>query len=831
MSYDFKHSEKKWQNKWAESQLSHFDVNKVNSSEDKYYILTMFPYPSGDQLHMGHWYQYAPVDSWARFQQMKGKKVFQPMGFDAFGLPAENYAIKQGGHPDTYTDRNVTKMIQQYKEMGVSYDWNFQINTSKPEYYKWTQWLFLQLYKSGLAYQRHAPVNWCPQCQTVLANEQVHGGGCERCDTTVIQKDLKQWFFSITKYADKLLSNIDSLDWPHKTKMMQKNWIGKSEGANIEFAIDGQQDKITVFTTRPDTIYGVTYVVFAPEHHLVPQITRPEYKGAVEQYIKKTLEITELDRISDQKEKSGVFTGSYAINPMTNEKIPIWISDYVLCTYGTGIVMAVPAHDQRDYEFAKKFNLNIKHVIHPQEQQHDFNDCAYTEAGVAINSGPYSGMNSEEMIKKLSDDLKAKGIGGPTVNFRLRDWLISRQRYWGTPIPIIYCPKCGTVPIPEKDLPVKLPFDVDFRPSGESPLKRCNEFLHTKCPTCGAAAKREVDTMDTFVCSSWYFLRFPNANNSSEAFSSKITNKMLPVDKYIGGPEHACMHLLYARFINMVLKDLGYIDFEEPFPSLVHQGLVLGNDGQKMSKSKGNAVSPDTYVDQYGSDTLRLYLMFGFNYIDGGPWDDGGVKAICRFVNKTDNFFEENTELLKQKFESYSYLLPENRNKLDSKDKSLLYVFNNSIKRAEFDTERFQFNTAIARYMELANELSNYLAAPRSEHANEIIHHVLSNFIILLAPFAPHFAEEWWEKIGNNKSVFTQSWPNYNESLMVLDEISMAVMINGKLRDQITVAAEADENTILSIAKTNKKVESAITGKTIVKHIFVPKKLINLIIK
>ncbi len=822
MFKNFTTIEAKWQKRWETDKT--FDVD-IETIKDKFYTLVMFPYPSGDKLHMGHWYQYGLMDVWARFQRMNGKNLFFPMGFDAFGLPAENFAIKAGVHPETSTTQNVKYMMEQFKRMGVSYNFKYKLDTSKPDYYKWTQWLFLQLYKKGLAYRKAAPVNWCPSCQTVLANEQVKDGNCERCSSEITKKKLTQWFFKITDYSDKLLDNLENLDWPEKTKAMQKNWIGKSVGTEIIFKIDNRSENFTVFTTRPDTLFGVTYVTLAPEHPLVLTITTDNNIAKVKSYIEQTKKSSDIDRLSGIKEKSGVFTGAYAINPVNGDKVPIWIGDYVLYSYGTGAVMAVPAHDDRDFDFAKKFNLTIKKVILENETDAEAPlTKAFCNSGLIINSSKYNGMKSTKMIPLITKDLTASGNGCHKKNFRLHDWLISRQRYWGAPIPIVYCNSCGEVPLDEKDLPVELPENIDFRPDGESPLKRCESFINTTCPRCGKTATREADTLDTFVCSSWYYLRFPSANNSKVAFDKDITKKMLPVDQYVGGPEHAYMHLLYARFISMVMNDMGYTDFEEPFKKLTHQGMILGPDGQKMSKSKGNTVSPDTYVENFGSDILRLYLSFGFNYLEGGPWDENGIKSVNRFAEKLERLFEENIEILKRSDTNSND--PENYSK---EDKKLLRIFHNTIKMVTIDTNRFQFNTSIARLMELYNALSEYT---RTEKNNlSMLQNILKNYIILLAPFMPHYAEELWENIGSTTSIFKEKWPSFNKSFLILDEINMAVMINGKLRDQITINSNASNDDISDIALASPKIQKFLEGKNIIKKIVVPKKLINLIIK
>ena len=685
--------DKKWQDKWENEHLYKFDPTNLDK---KLYVLEMFSYPSGSQLHAGHWFNYGPVDTWARFKRMNGYNVFQPMGFDAFGLPAENFAIKTGIHPQDSTEKNIKNMEAQLKAMGAMFNWENEVVTCRPDYYKWTQWLFLKLYEKGLAYRKQAPVNWCPSCNTVLANEQVVDGLCERCDTEVTKKDLTQWFLKITDYADELLEKLDGLNWPEKTVSMQKHWIGKSTGAEVTFKIKDHDLTFDVFTTRVDTLYGVSYVVLAPENKLVDKIVTPENKAAVEAYKEETAKQSEIERQSISKEKTGVFTGAYAINPINGKEVPIWVGDYVLASYGTGAVMAVPAHDERDFAFASKFNLPINRVIAPK----DGSDVVpYFEHGILVNSGEFDGLTTDEAKIKIVEKLEKTNEGSQKVNYRLRDWLVSRQRYWGAPIPIIYCEKCGTVPVPEKDLPVELPYNVEFTPDGKSPLAKCEEFVNTTCPCCGGKAKREVDTLDTFVCSSWYYLRYPDNKNTEAPFNKEIIDKMLPVDMYVGGPEHACMHLLYARFITKALRDMGYLNFDEPFTSLVHQGLILGPDGLKMSKSKGNTISPDDYIKEYGADVFRMYLMFGFAYTEGGAWSDDGIKSVARFVDR----IERNLEISREAINSGKSKIT-----MDKAEKELNFWLNTAIKGVTEDGEKMQFNTAIARMMEFINALSKY---------------------------------------------------------------------------------------------------------------------------
>jgi leucyl-tRNA synthetase len=814
-TYPYKNIENKWQNKWEETKIYQTDMESI---KNKLYCLVMFIYPSGDKLHIGHWYNYGPTDTWARFKRMNGYNILEPMGYDAFGLPAENYAIKMGVHPAKSTEDNIHKIRKQLKAIGTMYDWSKEINTSSPEYYKWTQWLFLQLYHKGLAYRKKAPVNWCTQCNTVLANEQVIDGFCERCESEVIKKDLEQWFFKITDYAEKLLEGHERIDWPDKTITMQKNWIGRSEGAQIKFKVENSEEEIEVFTTRPDTLFGVTYMVLAPEHQLVDKLTSDENQTAVVNYVKETRKATEIDRTSTEREKTGIFLGAYAINPVNNKKVPIWIADYVLLTYGTGCVMAVPGHDTRDFEFAKKFDLPIIEVINPDGKTQDTLEEAYTEEGIMINSAQFNNTPSKKGIKKVAEFLATEGVGGEHVNYKLRDWLISRQRYWGAPIPIVYCPECGEVPIPAKDLPIILPEKVDFTGSGKSPLTTNPDFVNTTCPNCNGKAKREVDTMDTFVCSSWYFLRFPTPAIVDKAFDKKIVNKWLPVDQYVGGAEHAVMHLLYARFFTKVLYDLKLIDFDEPFKRLVHQGVIT-KDGNKMSKSRGNVVNPDKFISEYGSDTFRMYMMFMGSYTDGGDWSDEGITGISRFLNRVWRLIE---------------LLKENKatGNETSKSNELERIRHYTIKMVTNDLERFHFNTAISRIMELVNAAYLYIQDIKIEEQNkEILDEVKVTLVQLLAPFAPHFSEELWEKIGKPFSIFNSDWPKYDEEKTLKKTVPIVIQINGKVRSTIEAELDADDAVVLDSALADKKAKNYTVGKTIVKKIVIKNRLVNLVVK
>ncbi|MBQ8751302.1 MAG: leucine--tRNA ligase [Alphaproteobacteria bacterium] len=807
MVYSIKIDEK-WQKKWANENLYKFDENQKNK---KLYCLEMFSYPSAAKLHCGHWYNYGVTDTWARFKRMQGYNVFHPQGFDAFGLPAENYAIKTGIHPKDSTNKCIESMLEQYQCMGGSYDQSYFLSTCDEEYYKWTQWIFEKLYEKGLAYQKEAPVNWCPSCQTVLANEQVINGECERCKSEVIQRKMKQWFFKITDYAEELLKDIDGLDWPEKTKKIQKNWIGKSTGSLITFEIDNNI-QLQAFTTRADTLFGLSYVVIAPEHEAVPSLVHPEQKEAVEKYLQQTSKINEIERMSTERERTGVFTGSYAINPINGQKVPVWIADYVIATYGTGFVMAVPAHDERDYDFATKYNLPISRVIVDK----DGNEQAlpFCEHGKLVNSEEFSGMTTQEAIPAIVGKLEKSGKGKLTNMYRLRDWLISRQRYWGAPIPVIHCPKCGTVLVPEKDLPVKLPYNVEFRPDGESPLARCESFMNVKCPKCGADAKRDPDTMDTFVDSSWYFLRFPDNRNDKEAFNSEKINQMLPVDKYVGGQEHATMHLLYARFFTKALRDMGYLNFDEPFKSLVHQGIILGPDGQKMSKSRGNTITPDKYIEKFGSDVLRLYLEFAFSYTEGGPWDDSGIEAMGRFVKRIETTFD--------KYEASINEVTD----INTEEKKLNIARHASIKAITHDVDLFQFNTSLARIMEYMNAINQYLTGKVNK---TFLKECLDTFVLLLAPFAPHFSEELWERLGHTSSIFNENWPSFDDKILQAVDKLIVIQVNGKTRGKIEVAPDMEQKEIERLAV--EKVQSYIADKTIVKTIYVPNKLVSIVIK
>ena len=802
---DYKAIEQKWQKIWEDTSLHSFDKKKADK---KYYVLEMFSYPSASNLHLGHWYNYGPTDSFARFKRMQGYEVFQPMGFDAFGLPAENFAIKTGIHPKDSTTKNIKTMEGQLKAMGAMFDWGSELYTCDPSYYRWTQWLFLQLYKKGLAYQKLSPVNWCSSCNTVIANEQVVDGKCERCGTEIVRKEMTQWFFKITDYAEELLADLDKLDWPEKTKLMQRNWIGRSEGGEVEFDLENGKS-FRVFTTRADTLGGVSFIVFAPEHPLVKEITTPENREAVEEYLRQTAKLSDIERQSTVKEKSGVFTGAYAISPLDGRKIPVWIADYVLSTYGTGIVMGVPYGDERDYEFATKFNLPIIPIVEYRDGKEHNPPCA--DYGFVINTEGFNGLSSLDAQTAILEKLEAEGKGKKRVNYRLRDWSVSRQRYWGAPIPVIHCEHCGAVPVPEKDLPVELPYNVNFTPDGKSPLGKCEEFMNTTCPICGKPARRDPDTLDTFVCSSWYFLRYPDSKNADKPFDSELINKVLPVDKYVGGAEHACMHLLYSRFITKALRDMGYLNFDEPFKSLVHQGVILGTDGMRMSKSKGNIINPDKYVSEYGSDIFRLYLMFGFSYMEGGPWNEDGIKSVAKFLDRVVRMVEKD----------YDCATPDT-----SADKELLYALNFCIKAITTDMEVFSFNTCVARIMELVNAMYKF----DGKVSNAVMKECCDKLVLILAPFIPHTAEELFQMRGGTGSVFNATFPVCDESKLVLDSVELAVQINSKIRAKINVPSGSDNATIEKLALADQAVIDALGGATVKKVIVIKGRLVNIVI-
>ncbi len=792
--FDSSAVEKKWRDRWESKGI--YNVDFADDSREKYYNLVMFPYPSGDKLHVGHWYNYAPADSFGRFMRMRGYNVFQPMGFDAFGLPAENYAIKTGVPPQESTDGNVGRMIEQLKRIGCMYDWDQMVNTSSPEYYKWTQWLFLQMFKNDLAYKKNSNVNFCPSCQTVLANEQVWEGTCERCKNEVVQKQLEQWFWKTTAYAQRLLDGLEGLDWPEKTKLMQTNWIGRSEGAEVDFAVLGYDDQIRVFTTRPDTLFGATYMVLAPEHELVEKIVSDGQKDEVVAYVKAAAGKNDLQRTDLAKDKSGVFTGAYAVNPVNGAEIPIWIADYVLVSYGTGAIMAVPGHDERDWEFAKKYGLEIVEVV----AGGDVTEAAYTGDGEHVNSEFLDGLALDGAKRAIIDWLEKEAKGEGVINYRLRDWLLSRQRYWGAPIPIVYDPDGNAHPIPDEHLPWMLPTDVEFKPEGTSPLGQSEELKKRVEDIFGEGWTPEIDTMDTFVCSSWYYLRYLDAQNSDKAFDFERVKKWMNVDMYIGGPEHACMHLIYARFVMMALHDFGFTDCDEPFQRLVHQGLVT-KDGAKMSKSKGNVVSPDEFVEKYGSDTFRMYLMFMGPFTDGGDWSDQGITGIARFVDRFWGLITEESEV---------------------KDTAALEkALHKLIKKCSEDIEKFNFNTAIAAMMEFLNFAVKNGVDQESKK-------VLTR---LISPIAPHLAEECWEALGGEGFVVSAEWPEYDEKLTVDDVVVIGVQVNGKVRGEIEVGKDASQEEAIEAAKKIENVQKFLGEGEIVKTIYVPGRILGFVMK
>ena len=819
--YNFKEIEKKWQNYWEENDCFHTEEDE---SKKKYYCLEMFPYPSG-KLHMGHVRNYSIGDVVARFKKMDGYNVLHPMGWDSFGLPAENAAIKHGIHPNIWTWDNIKEMRNQLKELGLSYDWNREVATCHPDYYKWMQWIFIQFYKRGLAYKKENPVNWCPSCQTVLANEQVVDGCCERCKTPVGKKNLSQWYLKITDYAERLLDNLDTLDgWPNKVKVMQKNWIGKSVGAEVDFKIKDSDETLTVFTTRVDTIYGTTYMVLAPEYPTVLEMVNgTEYEKPVKEYIEKVEHMNDIERTSTSNEKTGVFIGKYAVNPFTKMEIPIYISDYVLMGYGTGAVMGVPAHDQRDFDFATKFGIDIVPVVDPGDPSIDLNNLkeACAAEGTLINSGEFNGLNNRVAIDKFIDLIEKDNIGKKTVNYRLRDWLISRQRYWGTPIPMIYCDDCGWVPEKEENLPVMLPTDIEFTGKGESPLTTSKTFADVKCPVCGKPARREMDTMDTFLDSSWYFLRYCDPKNNKAPFDPKKAAYWMNVDQYIGGVEHAILHLMYARFFQMAFYDMGLVEDEEPFRNLLTQGMV-NKDGKKMSKSIGNVVSPEEIISKYGADTARLFILFAAPPDRELDWSDKGVAGCYRFLNRVYRMVYE----IKAKYPD----VPQAFEIKTAADKSLNYSLNYTIKKVSEDVGgRFNFNTAISSLMELVNEMYKY---KELDDVNiGLLGKATKDLILMLSPFVPHICEEMWEHIGQKESVTTMRWPEYDKDALIKDDGEIVVQINGKVKEKLTVAATADKQELEKIALENEKIKLLLDGKSVVKVVAVPGRLINIVVK
>jgi leucyl-tRNA synthetase len=849
--------ERKWQAQWDAEGLYRCDLN---APAPKHYALVMFPYTSGD-LHIGHWYNFAPADAHARYKRMRGYNVFLPIGFDAFGLPAEEAAIKRGTHPFVWTRDNIERMADQLKTIGGMYDWSHTLATCYPDYYRWNQWLFLQFLERGLAYRAKAAANWCPHCQTVLANEQVLDGACERCGTPVVRRDLEQWFFRITNYAEELL-DFAALEWPERVVTMQRNWIGRSTGVEFRLAVDAHPGtEIAVFTTRIDTVFGMTYVVLAPEHPLVDQLTTPENRTKVAAYQEYARRQSEIERLSLEKDKTGEFLGSYAINPFNGERVPIWIADYVLTTYGTGAIMAVPGHDERDFAFAQKFGLPIREVIRgpaaaPPSPPNPGGERAgatavagdrtepaepaaglppsiggagggplpalYTGAGVMVDSGPFTGLPSEEGKERLADWLEERGLGTRTVNYRLRDWLISRQRYWGTPIPIVYCPTCGAVPVPESDLPILLPEDAEFRPTGESPLKLSESFVNVACPKCGRPAQRETDTMDTFVDSSWYFLRYLDPRDAERPFRKELADRWCPVDQYMGGVEHAVMHLLYSRFFTKVLRDLGLLEFGEPFKRLYNQGIILGEDNEKMSKSRGNVVNPDDYVAQVGADTVRVFLMFLGPWSGGGPWNTQGIQGPWRFLNSVWDLAAETAENGAPSRNGGGS--PAGAQQADADLQRLMH------KTTKLVTERyeaFQYNTTVSELMSYRNELQKL----RGKVAPALWREAIERLLLLLAPAAPHMTEELWHRLGHDQSIHLQAWPTYDEALTVETQVTVVVQVNGKVRDQLSLAPGLSEDEVRPLVLERAKVREQLNGHDIVKWIYVPNRLVNLVVK
>ncbi len=803
--------EAKWRERWQESGLYDADIEV---DRPKHYALTMLPYPSGD-LHIGHWFSMAPSDARARFKRMQGFNVMFPMGFDSFGLPAENAAIRRNIHPREWTYANIDRMGQQLRRMGTMIDWRREARSSDPGYYRWTQWFFLKLLEHDLAYRDEAAVDWCPSCNTTLAREQVWGDDrrCERCDTKVVRRQLEQWFFRTTRYADELL-DFSSIDWPERVRTLQTNWIGRSAGASVVFRTE-RGDDIEVFTTRPDTLWGATFMVLAPEHELVGELTTEAQRQAVESYVAAAEDQSDIQREAADREKTGVFTGAFAINPVTDEKIPIWIADYVLMSYGTGAIMAVPAHDQRDFEFARRFGLEIRPVIQSAGEEPlsgETMEAATTHHGVMVNSGPLTGTPAEEAVGKAIEFLEQKGTGRAAVGYRLRDWLISRQRYWGAPIPVIYCPACGPVPVPEADLPVELPADVEWLPTGESPLKLHESWRHTECPRCGEVAERETDTMDTFMCSSWYHLRYLSPDYDQGPFDPQEYDYWMPVDTYTGGIEHATMHLIYTRFFHKACRDMGITRGDEPMLQLRNQGIVLGEDSEKMSKSRGNVVAPDAFVDRYGTDTVRSYLMFFARWEQGGPWSSRGIEGSWRWLGRLWRLVIDPGEPGEPTEETIRQL----RRKLHQ-----------TLQQVERDFENFQFNTIVAALMELLNEMSE--ARNQGAVGSAAWDEACNLYIRMLAPIAPHVAEELWERLGEEYSVHTKPWPEVDEVAAAVDEITLVVQVNGKVRDRLNVPPDLPEEEARERALASEGAQRFLADKTVRKVIVVPGRLVNIV--
>ena len=818
--------EKRWQGIWEEKKAFH---TPDNIDKPKYYALSMFPYPSG-KLHMGHVRNYTITDVIARFKKAQGYNVLHPIGWDSFGLPAENAAMKHGANPEKWTDENIAYMTKQLKMLGLSYDWDREVTTCKPDYYKWTQWLFLQLYKKGLAYKKEAAVNWCDSCGTVLANEQVIDGKCWRCDSVVEKKYLSQWFFKITDYAERLLRDLDKLDgWGDNVKTMQANWIGKSEGAILKFKVidapTGEAMEVPVYTTRPDTVHGITYLVVAPEYKDIEKLTTPENKEKVEEYRANARKMTEIERLSTDRVKTGVPLGTHCVNPFTGEQFPLWTADYALVEYGTGAVMAVPAHDTRDFDFAKKYNLPLKVVIQNPENPSDCKDEAYVDEGILINSNEFNGMKNTEAKKAITQKAVDNGFGEFKTQYRLRDWLISRQRYWGAPIPVVYCDKCGIVPEKEENLPVMLPEDVDFSVVGKSPITTSKTFAETTCPVCGGKARREMDTMDTFVCSSWYYLRYSDAKNSQMPFSKELVDKWLPVNQYVGGIEHAILHLLYSRFFTKALKDLNLLSFDEPFKNLLTQGMVL-KDGSKMSKSKGNTVDPDEIFENYGADTARLFILSDSPPARDFDWSDAGVEGCYKFLNRVWRLVSDNFSDITR---NYVLKFP-----LSRENDDLVRVVHISIKGITNDISNdFQFNTVISKYRELTNAIYEWRGKKDvlSEEDKNVLSFAVISLIKLMSPVTVHLSEEIWHELGAETSIHDEPWCEWDENLAKASKITLVIQVNGKVKDKLEVDEGLSDEELKAAALTSDKVKDLTAGKEIVKVIVVPKKLVNIVVK
>lgn len=835
--YPFHEIETKWQRYWDEHQSFAVTEDPSIPKEKRAYVLDMFPYPSGAGLHVGHPEGYTATDIYCRFLRMNGYNVLHPMGFDSFGLPAENYAIKTGTPPRATTEKNIENFRKQIKSLGFSYDWNREISTHSSDYYRWTQWIFIQLFNKGLAYESHTPINWCEACKTGLANEEVKEGKCERCGTTVVRKNIRQWVLKITEYADKLLADLDSVDWPESVKLMQRNWIGRSEGASVLFKVDGSNEHLEVYTTRADTLFGATYMVVAPEHPLVAQLTKAGQKEAVEAYLEASARKSDLERTDLAKDKTGVFSGSYAINPVNNKRIPIWIADYVLISYGTGAIMAVPAHDTRDWEFAKKFELPIIEVL---KSEVDVQNQAWTEDGVHVNSDFLDGLNKEDAINAMLAWLEEHKLGSKAVNYKLRDWIFSRQRYWGEPIPLVHCPTCGTVAVPEDQLPLLLPEVSSYEPSGtgESPLAKIDEWVNCSCPVCGGKAKRETNTMPQWAGSCWYYLRYLDPNNTKQFVSAEKEAYWMPVDLYVGGAEHAVLHLLYARFWHKVLFDLGLVSTSEPFKRLINQGMITSYAFQrkdkslvptdmveeketdvfvekatgevlerviaKMSKSLKNVINPDEIISEYGADSMRMYEMFMGPLEVSKPWATTGLVGVYRFLDRIYRLFEERAIVDEEPSDELNRTL------------------HKTIKKVTWDTNTLNFNTAISQMMVLVNELYKIDVLPKV---------VAETLVKLLGPYVPHLAEELWERLGHNGSLSTAAWPQFVEELTVDNQIEMVFQINGKVRSKTTVPKGFGKDEVLAMAKRDEKLASWLEGKTIVKEIVVVDKLVNIVVK